>query len=90
MGSLALRPATSRFGNSRPRVTTTPLPHATKAHGQFLGRDFNPLDSLLLLRTVRLGILHYLCNIPSLTLMALLGSGVREGALVSVLTQRVR
>src|SRR4051812_28786658 len=53
IGSLALRPAISRFGNSRPRVTTTPLPLATKAHGQFLGRDFNPLDSLLLLRTVR-------------------------------------
>jgi len=25
----------------------------TKAYGQFLGRDFNPLDLLLLLRTVR-------------------------------------
>ena len=54
MGSLALRPATLRFGNSRPRVATTPLPHATKANGQLLGRDFNPLDLLLLLRTVRL------------------------------------
>ena len=30
-----------------------PLPHATKAYGQLLGRDFNPLDTLLLLRTVR-------------------------------------
>ena len=40
-------------GNSRPRVTATPLPHATEAYGQFLGRDFNPLDALLLLRTVR-------------------------------------
>jgi len=38
--------------NLRPRVTTTPLPHATKAYGQLLGRDFNPLDLLLLLRTV--------------------------------------
>jgi hypothetical protein len=53
MGSLTLRPAILLFGNSRPRVTATPLPHATKAHGQLLGRDFNPLDSLLLLRTVR-------------------------------------
>ena len=52
IGSLALRPALLRFGNSRPRVTTAPLPLATKAHGQLLGRDFNPLDALLLLRTV--------------------------------------
>jgi hypothetical protein len=28
-----------------------PLPHTTEAYGQFLGRDFNPLDLLLLLRT---------------------------------------
>ncbi len=34
------------------RVTTTPLPHATEAYGQLFGRDFNPLDLLLLLRTV--------------------------------------
>ena len=54
MSSLALRPATLLSGNSRPRVTTTPLPHATGAYGQFPGRDFNPLDILLLLRTVRL------------------------------------
>ena len=53
MGSLALRPATLLFGNLRPRVTTTPLPHATGAYGQFPGRDFNPLDTLLLLRTDR-------------------------------------
>jgi hypothetical protein len=53
MSSLALRPATLLFGNSRPRVTTTPLPHATGAYGQFPGRDFNPLDTLLLLRTDR-------------------------------------
>ncbi len=53
MGSLALRPALLLFGNSRPRVTTTPLPHATGAYGQLPGRDFNPLDLLLLLRTVR-------------------------------------
>jgi hypothetical protein len=32
---------------------TTPLPHATGAYGQLPGRDFNPLDLLLLLRTVR-------------------------------------
>ena len=53
MGSLALRPALLLFGNSRPRVTTTPLPHATGAYGQLPGRDFNPLDLLLLLRTDR-------------------------------------
>jgi hypothetical protein len=52
IGSLALRPALLLFGNSRPRVTTTPLPHATEAYGQLLGRDLNPLDLLLLLRTV--------------------------------------
>jgi hypothetical protein len=52
MGSLTLRPALLLFGNSRPRVTATPLPHATEAHGQLPGRDFNPLDLLLLLRTV--------------------------------------
>ena len=52
-GSLALRPAILLFGNSRPRITPAPLPHATKAYGQLLGRDFNPLDTLLLLRTVR-------------------------------------
>jgi hypothetical protein len=50
--SLALWPALLLFGNLRPRVTTTPLPHATRAYGQFPGRDFNPLDLLLLLRTV--------------------------------------
>jgi len=53
IGSLALRPALLLFGNSRPRVTTTPLPHATGAYGQLPRRDFNPLDLLLLLRTVR-------------------------------------
>jgi hypothetical protein len=52
IGSLALRPALSLCGNSRPRVIATPLPRATKAYGQLLGRDFNPLDILLLLRTV--------------------------------------
>jgi hypothetical protein len=34
-------------------VTTTPLPHATGTYGQFPGRDFNPLNLLLLLRTVK-------------------------------------
>ena len=53
MGSLALRPALLLFGNSGPRVTATPLPHATGAYGQLPGRDFNPLDLLLLLRTDR-------------------------------------
>ena len=53
MGSLAFRPALLLFGNSRARVTTAPLPHTTGAYGQFPRRDFNPLDSSLLLRTVR-------------------------------------
>ena len=59
IGSLALRPALLLFGTSRPRVTTTPLPHATGAHGQLPRRDFNPLDLLLLLRTIRACILHF-------------------------------
>ena len=54
IGSLALRPALLLLGNSRPRVATAPLPHATGAYGQLPGRDFNPLDLLLLLRTARL------------------------------------
>jgi len=41
------------FGNSRPRVATTPFPHATGAYGQLPGRDFNPLDLLLLLLLLR-------------------------------------
>jgi hypothetical protein len=53
MGSFSLRPALLLLGNSRPRVTTTPLPHATGAYGQLPRRDFNPLDLLLLLRTLR-------------------------------------
>jgi len=56
LGSLALRLASLLFGNSRPCVTTTPLPHTTGAPGQLPGRDFNPLDLLLLLRTGK-----YLC-----------------------------
>ena len=44
MSSLALRPAHLLFENSRPQITPAPLPLATKAHGQLLGRDFNPLD----------------------------------------------
>jgi hypothetical protein len=64
IGSLALRPALLLCGNSRPRVATTPLPHATKVYGQFLGRDFNPLDMLLLLRTVR-SCIHIYSQAPS-------------------------
>ena len=61
LGSLALRPALLLDGNLRPLVTKTPLPHATEVYGQLPGRDFNPLDLLLLLRTVRskLSALHY-------------------------------
>ncbi len=51
LGSLALRPASLSLRNSRPSITRTPLLRATKANGQFLGRDFNPLAKLLLLRT---------------------------------------
>ena len=53
IGSLPLRPAASPFGNLRPLITQTPLPRATKVNGQFLGRDFNPLDNRLLLHTVK-------------------------------------
>ena len=53
VGSLALRPATSPCGNLRPLIAQTPLPRATQSYGQFLGRDFNPQDKRLLLRTVR-------------------------------------
>ena len=53
IGSFALRPAHLLLGNSRPQIAPAPLPRATKVYGQFLGRDFNPLDTLLLLRTVR-------------------------------------
>ena len=52
VGSLSLRPATSPFGNLRPLIAQTPLPRATKVNGQFLARDFNPLDNRLLLHTV--------------------------------------
>ena len=51
LGSLALRPISLSFRNSRPLITQTPLLRATKAYGQLLGRDFNPLAKLLLLRT---------------------------------------
>ncbi len=53
VGSLPLRPAASPFGNLRPLITQAPLPRATKVTGQFLGRDFNPLDNRSLLHTVR-------------------------------------
>jgi hypothetical protein len=32
-------------------IAQTPLLRTTKAYGQLLGRDFNPLAKLLLLRT---------------------------------------
>lgn len=51
MGSLSLRPAALPTGNLRPLITQTPLPSATGAYGQLPGRDFNPLDKQLLLRT---------------------------------------
>jgi len=51
LGSLALRPAALPSGNLRPLITQTPLPCATGVHGQFPGRDSNPLDKQLLLRT---------------------------------------
>ena len=54
LGSLALRPALLLFGNSRPRITPAPLPHTTVAYGQLHRQGFNPLDLLLLLRTVSL------------------------------------
>jgi hypothetical protein len=38
-------------GNSRPLITQTPLPRATEMNSQFPGRDLNPLDKQLLLRT---------------------------------------
>jgi len=45
------RPISLSFRNSRPLITQTPLLRTTKAYGQLLGRDFNPLAKLLLLRT---------------------------------------
>jgi hypothetical protein len=51
LGSLALRPAALPAGNLRPSVTRTPLPLATRVHGQLPGRDSNPQDRQLLLRT---------------------------------------
>jgi len=40
IGSLTLRPVALPIGNSRPPVTRTPLPWATRAYGQLPGRDF--------------------------------------------------
>ncbi|QBC43729.1 hypothetical protein C1H71_09340 [Iodobacter fluviatilis] len=61
VGNCNVNEATSRFTfvtvclfvvkNSRPLITQTPLFRTTEAYGQFLGRDFNPLAKLLLLRT---------------------------------------
>ena len=45
------RPISSSFRNSRPLIAQTPRLRTTKAYGQTLGRDFNPLAKLLLLRT---------------------------------------
>jgi hypothetical protein len=59
MSSLALWPAHLLFGNSRPLIISAPHPHATKAYGQLLGRNFSPLDTLLLLRTVRSSIIAF-------------------------------
>ena len=50
VGSLSLRPASLPFGNLRPLIAQTPLPRATQAYGQLLGRDFNPQDKRLLLQ----------------------------------------
>ena len=44
IGSLSLWPAASPTGNLRPLIAQTPLPCATKAYGQLLRRDLNPLD----------------------------------------------
>ena len=38
-------------GNLQPLITQTPFPRTTEMNGQFLGRDLNPLDKQLLLRT---------------------------------------
>jgi len=45
------RPISLSFRNSRLLIAQTPLLRTTKAYGQLLGRDFNPLAKLLLLRT---------------------------------------
>ena len=71
LGSLALRPISLSFRNSRPLITQTPLLRTTKAYGQLLGRDFNPLAKLLLLRTSEPFILRPLllpsCNANAIT-----------------------
>ena len=46
LGSLSLRPVALPLRNLRPRITPTPLRGATEVNGQFLGRDFNPLDNV--------------------------------------------
>jgi hypothetical protein len=50
LGSLALRPISLSFRNSQPLITQTQRLRTTKAYGQLLGRDFNPLAKSLLLR----------------------------------------
>lgn len=51
LGSLTFQPVSLPFRNLRPLITQAPLLRTTKAYGQFLGRDFNPLVISLLLRT---------------------------------------
>lgn len=46
LGSPSLRPVALPLRNLRPRITPTPLRGATEVNGQFLGRDFNPLDNV--------------------------------------------
>ena len=54
------RPISLSFRNSRPLIAQTPLLRTTKAYGQLLGRDFNPLAKLLLLRTSD----PFICGVP--------------------------
>ena len=72
MGSLSLRPTSLSFRNLRPSIARTPLLRATKAYGQLLGRDFNPLAKLLLLRTPGPFFLQLLSKqkLPALSLLA--------------------
>ena len=51
VGSLALRLAPSPCGNLRPLIAQPPISRATQTYAQLLGRDFNPQDKRLLLRT---------------------------------------
>jgi hypothetical protein len=55
------RPISLSFRHSRPLIAKTPLLRTTQAYGQFLGRDFNPIAKLLLLRTS----VPYYCSYPT-------------------------